>query len=80
VTRILDPATADARELAGALRRECYDLDGKTPKCGFATALLAVLDECELARDGSVGQCYEITFVRAAACAAVAAGLELKGE
>ena len=38
--------TSDPRALAEALRRACFDLDGKTPKCSFAAALLAVLDEC----------------------------------
>ena len=56
----LDPATADPRELAAALRRECnraincdafMDPPGVVPR--FAAFALAVLDECDRWRVGN---------------------------
>ena len=88
----LDPATADPRELAEALRRECktwlnprLDVQGEVKL--FARTLLAVLDECKLyspmgslTDSESIRQVERAGIIRAAARAWLAAGGELSEE
>jgi len=74
----LNPDTSDPRALAEALRRACFDLDGKTPKCSFAAALLAVLDEPIAPHYMADATCC--TLIRAAARAWLAHGGTLEGD
>jgi hypothetical protein len=89
----LDPVTADVRELAKALRRECNAYPFRLLETKqFAVSLLAVLDECEewrkIAEDPTDGQMnlhrqllrqVIRDIIRAAAAAFVKAGGELEG-
>ena len=83
----LNPDTSDPRALAEALRRACFDLDGKTPKCSFAAALLAVLDDAPALPatppddDYLGGICdRSVYIIRAAARAWIQAGGTLPGK